>query len=102
MNALVTNMEQELKPAGSAKSLAVSDSAVGFPEIPGRYDYVMIDVIGADVRFTVDGTDPVGGTSGHLLANGSHRIWHKNFASVSRYIRNADTDAAVYITPLTK
>jgi len=101
MNVRMTNAEQELKPAGASQSLPVSNSAVAAPVISEQHSHVMVDVIGADARMTLDGTDPVGGTSGHLLANGMHRIWHRDLVRQARFIRDASTDLAIYVTPLT-
>lgn len=102
MNARVTNLEQELKPAGlAAQSLTVSDSAVSLPAIAGTYLYLMFDVITANIRMTVDGTDPVASTTGHLLAANTHRIWHKDLLKTAKFIKDGETDATIFVTPLT-
>lgn len=99
MNVRMTNAEQEMKPAGASVAQTVSTDAVALPDQPGQYG--MVDVIGADVRMTLDGSAPVGGTAGHLLKDGTHRVWHRNLLRQAKFIREASTDAVIYSTPLT-
>jgi len=54
--------------------------------------HTLISVDGADLRYTLDGTTPVGGSVGHVLTNGDSMIINgKEAAMMFKGIRNAGT-----------
>jgi hypothetical protein len=61
--------------------------------------YALISVTGADVRYTMDGTTPVGATTGHLLAAGDS-IFVSGKIAIMRFkaIRDASTSALMAVT----
>ena len=102
-NVQVRNLDvaMDLNGADALQALAVADAAVAVGGFHKNTRAVILNVAGADVRFTVDGTDPVGGTTGGLLLNGHHHTYHPQLVARMRFIRNASTSAVVTLIPVT-
>jgi len=56
-------------------------------------------ITGANARVTFDGTTPTS-TLGHQLVNGDEGIWSPTLANAAKIIREASTDAPIYITEI--
>lgn len=99
-NSLVVNLYPQ--PTGEAdERLAVSSTAVSLTAgwTSAKTKYVLIDVQGADVMVTFDGSTPTA-SNGHLFKAGVQPFfWNKETARVAKFIRSASTDAAVHATP---
>lgn len=99
-NSLVVNLYPQ--PTGEAdERLAVSSTAVSLTAgwTSAKTKYVLIDVQGADVMVTFDGSTPTA-SNGHLFKAGVQPFfWNKETARVAKFIRSASTDAAVQATP---
>lgn len=69
---------------GTLEMITVADTAVGLTSttykpttthLSGAQPfYALVSVTAADIRYTMDGTTPVGATTGHLLANGDSMV----------------------------
>ena len=76
--------------------LTVSSTAIPFATTFNiGTDMVVLDVQGADVMVTFDGSDPTT-SNGHRLYNASHYTWSRQAAQAARFIRQAGTDAAIH------
>jgi len=99
-NSLVVNLYPS--PSGETdERLAVSTAAISFTGAwtATKTKYVLIDVQGADVMVTFDGSTPTS-TNGHLFKSTTAPFfWHRDTARLAKFIRAASTDAAVQATP---
>jgi len=69
------------------------------PSGGGQVFHALISINGADVRYTMNGTDPVAGSIGHLLSDGDAMvIYGKESIMNFKCIRNASTDALLAAT----
>lgn len=101
MNVRVVNLDTELMPVGAAQALTVSTVALTPAALPANATHGRVDVGSADVRWTDEGTAPVGGTTGGLLLNGGTMTRRKEVIEALKLIRNDAVDATVLVTPLT-
>lgn len=86
-----------LAPVGSHVAQAVSNSVVTLtPAVaaPGAKG-ILVQAIDADIRFTLDGTAPVGGATGFLLYDAHDPLVIDIGEGVTtlKFIRDASTDA---------
>ena len=76
-------------------AVAVADSVVPLTP-PASAAGVLLQVTGADVRFTIDGTTPVGGSTGFLLYDTHDPLLVDLGNQVTlKFIRNATTSASL-------
>ena len=73
----------------------ISNSSVGFTNIPHGTKYLRVHVQNADVRMQDDGSAAVAGAGGgQLLLQGSYHVFKgADVITDARFIRNASTDA---------
>jgi hypothetical protein len=99
-NSLIVNLYPT--PTGETdERLAVSSTAVSLTGAwtASKTKYVLIDIQGADVMVTFDGSDPTS-SNGHLYKKAADPFfWHRDAARVAKFIRSASTDASVHATP---
>jgi hypothetical protein len=102
MNVRVANLVGELVPMGgrAMQEITVSTEAVGIGALHERTTHVWASWDGAEIRMRIDGEDPVGGASGHLLVDKGSDVWSRKFATQVKVIRNASTDAKLRITEM--
>jgi len=101
---MALNIQNPLYPrpsynaAGTAvtdQRLTVSSTAIAFQTAFNDItQLVVLDVQGADVMCTFDGSDPTT-SNGHRLYDGSHYTWSKATAAAAKFIRQAGADAAI-------
>ena len=103
MNVRVANAAGDLRPTPGVamQEITVADTAVGIGGLNALTSHVFVSWDGADIRLRIDGGDPVGGTTGHLLANGGADVWSVAFARSVKLIRNAGTSATLRVTEMT-
>ena len=89
-------------PGAKDQHLAVSTAAVAFEALQPTTKFCMINVQGADVRMTLDGDDPVGGSGGGLLKEGTYIYWARAAVEAMKFVRDAGTDAVVWMQEFTK
>jgi len=76
--------------------LTVSSTAIAFQTTFNSItDLVVLDVQGADVMVTFDGSDPTT-TNGHRLYDASHYTWSRATAAAAKFIRQAGADADIH------
>lgn len=77
-----------LKPVSGASDqrLTVGGTAVQFAAFSSTADVVMLQVQGADVYATVDGSAPVATTNGFLLAQNTSYNWSHSMAKAAKFI----------------
>ncbi len=99
-NSLIVNLYPV--PSGETdERLTVSSSAVSLTGAwtASKTKYVLIDIQGADVMVTFDGSTPTA-SNGHLFKSTlTPFFWHRDTARVAKFIRSASTDASVHATP---
>ena len=101
-NSFVTNLYPKPTTGVTDQSLAVADSAVQFgTAFNSLTKYVVLDIQTADVRVTYDGSDPVGGSNGHILFAGRSYTWSKEAAAAAKFIRNGGTSASIHASEFT-
>jgi len=87
---------------GTDERLTVSTVPIEFVSTwyDGDTKFVYVDVQGADVMVTFDGSDP-SASNGHKFASGFHGFWSARQADAAKMIRAAGTDAAIQASPFT-
>jgi len=102
MNVRVVNLVGELMPVPDREmqEITVSTAAVGIGDLHDHTTHVFVSWDGADIRLRIDGSAPVGGTNGHLLADGGADVWSRRFAQKAQVIRNAAVDATLRVTEM--
>jgi hypothetical protein len=76
--------------------LTVADTAIAFATaFNASTDFVVLDVQGADVMCTFDGSAPTT-TNGHRLYDGTHYTWSKGTAAQAQFIRQAGVSATIH------
>jgi hypothetical protein len=99
-NSLIVNL-YPIPNGETDERLAVSSSVVSLTGAwtSSKTKYVLVDIQGADVMVTFDGSDP-SSTNGHLFKKlADPFFWHRDTARVAKFIRSASTDASVHVTP---
>lgn len=109
MNAYINNLSSEMRPsatiAGAAvtdQSLTVAGTAVAMiaTALNDSTDAISWSLTGANAYYTIDGSDPVGGSNGHIVTDGSSSIWSKEMANAARWIREGAGSARLHISEL--
>lgn len=103
MNAYITNFYP--KPNGTAADQRLTvDATVGGVQFTNNFatstDTVSIDIQGADVMVTFDGSAPTT-TNGHRLYDTRSYTWSKAAAVSAKFIRQALTDASIHLSQFT-
>jgi hypothetical protein len=101
----VNALQSQITIAGSGRSLTV-DATVGGVQlvaaaVPEDTRIVKIQVQGADVRMTTDGTAPVATTTGDLLRADTWVYLSRQQALAAKFIRETATSATVRSEALT-
>ena len=65
-----------------------------------RTTHVLWTLEGSAIRVTFDGSDPVIGANGHILAVGATGVWPVQMAQVCRYISDTAANGAFHLTQL--
>lgn len=101
-NTFSVNLYPVPTPGETDQRLAVSNTAVNFASTfyNENTKFVFIDVQGADIMVTFDGSTPTA-SNGHLLKDGYNDFWSARRADAAKMIRAATTDAAVQASPFT-
>ncbi len=95
-NAVFPSPSRSLSLPVADQRLTV-DSTVGgvqFSAFNASTTIIVLDVQGADVMCTFDGSAPTT-TNGHRLNDGSHFTWSKATASAAKFIQQAGAAAAI-------
>jgi hypothetical protein len=100
----VVNDPSNFRPAGVAGAELSVSNAVVEPDAgdiavwsAAQARVVELSVKG-DVRYTLDGTDPVASGAGSVLASGVY-YWHLDKVRAAKFIRSAGSDAVVRFEP---
>ena len=104
MNTFVSNLH--IKPAVGkldTRFTVSTDVVAAATTVPATWDIgtvpiVTLDVQGADVMVTFDGSDP-SSTNGHKLASGTAPEWSLATYTAARWIRAGASDATVHASP---
>ena len=105
-NSSITNISNEFQPSNSGgsavvdQSLTVAGTAVAMMATAANADtdYVHWTLTGANAYVTYDGSDPVGGSNGHYVAENSSGVWSKEMAAAAIWIREGATSARLHIS----
>jgi hypothetical protein len=102
-NVRVSNLDSALVPSVgvSMQQITVSNAVKRFAALNGLTTVVKVTVASQPIRVTFDGTDPVGGTTGHYYAANANDTWSKTMAAAAKMIRDGGSDAEVSMTELT-
>jgi len=82
-------------PGVTMQHLTVDGTARVFSSLDARTIYCIINVQDADVRVRIDGTAPVGGTTGFLLPAGTYIYWARLFVERAKFIKDSTDDAVL-------
>lgn len=90
-------------PGVSDQAKTVSSSAVALvaTAFNDATKGALVSVYGADIYITIDGSNPVAGSNGHVLPNGWVGLMSRPMATACKAIRAASTDATVHISEVT-
>lgn len=101
-NTFSVNLYPVPTPGESDQRLTVSSTAVSFASTfyNENTKFVFVDVQGADVMVTFDGSTPTA-SNGHLFKSGYMDFWSARRADAAKMIRSASTDASVHASPFT-
>lgn len=101
-NTFTVNLYPVPTDGGTDERLTVSTSVVQFATTWYDEDtkFVFVDVQGADIMVTFDGSDP-SASNGHKFASGFNGYWSARQADAAKMIRAGGTDAAVQASPFT-
>ena len=100
-NSYAVNIYPVPTTGGTDERLAVSSSVVQFatPWDDGSNKFVVLDIQGANVMCTFDGSDP-SSTNGHRLYVAQSYTWHVKTAVAAKFIRQIG-DAVIHASPFT-
>ena len=103
-NARIVNTPNQAIPANNAvhTQLTVSSSAVDVSAqyaIPSNATHILVQVTGANVRVTFDGTAPTA-TKGFRLLTDATVYWTPQMWNAAQVIREASTDAVLEVQAL--
>ncbi len=84
-------------PGVKVQKLTVSNAVKQFAKLNPMTNHCILSIETADVRVSFDGDDPVVGTSQMLLQYGTYGYWGRDMISAMKLIRNAGTDATVWL-----
>lgn len=101
MNTNVTNLYPSPTPGHTDQRLAVAGSVTAFASTwTTGTQSVVLDVQGADVMCTFDGSNP-SSSNGHFMANGTSYTWSKQTATAAKFIQYGVTAAAIHLSEFT-
>lgn len=86
----------------AARAVTVSSAVISLINttlLSGTSTHVQITFTGANLRYTIDGTNP-SATVGHQIIGPTTVIWHADFATKVKCIREGLTDVAAYISEM--
>lgn len=100
----ITNLTTQMAPNGTvaARTVTVSSAAINLINttlLSGTTSHVQVTFTGANLRYTIDGTTP-SATVGHQIIGPTTVIWHADFATKIKCIREGVTDVTAYISEL--
>lgn len=100
-NTFAVNIYPVPTTGGVDERLAVSSTAVEFATTweNGSNKFVVLDIQGANVMVTFDGSTPTA-SNGHILYVGESYTWHVKTADAAKFIRQA-SDATIHASPFT-
>ncbi len=104
MNSVrVANLDGALAPTPSVsmQQVTVSNAVKQFAAFSRLTHGVKITVSSQAIRVTFDGTDPVGGTTGHYYAANANDVWSVAMATAAKMIRDGGSDGYISATELT-
>ncbi len=104
MNSVrVANLDGALAPTPdvSMQQITVSTTVKQLSALNSNTHCVKITVASQAIRVTFDGTDPVGGTTGHYYAANASDVWSKAAATAAKMIRDGGSDGAISVTEMT-
>jgi len=85
--------DQSLTVAGTAVAMMATAAASGTNQVHWT-------LTGANAYYTLDGSDPVGGSNGHYVPENSSAVWSKETAAAAIWIREGATSARIHISEL--
>lgn len=91
-------------PGKSALAITVAGTAVDATAMSNpQPTHVRIQVLTGDIRWSADGTTPVGGNdaTGDLLPAVTSEVWTYSLYAESKFIREGSTSATLRVLPLT-
>lgn len=99
-NVRSVNLDSELMPLeGEGKQVTVSNSAVSMGGINESATHVFWSLSDAQVRMTLDGSDPTT-SKGHLLNIGANGVMSRRQFVAAKFIRTGSVDGVLYIEPM--
>lgn len=100
-NSYAVNIYPVPTPGGIDERLTVSSAVVSFATNwnDGTNKFVVLDIQGANVMCTFDGSDP-SATNGHRLYAAQSYTWHVKTAAAAKFIRQIG-DAVIHASPFT-
>jgi hypothetical protein len=100
MNARVTNLDGALMPmSGVMQNLTVGGTAVQLGSLPDGCKSVFFTCDAGDIRFTIDGTTPVAGTTGHLMKQDSSGTWSRAVAAAAKFVSEGGGNVYLRASP---
>ena len=109
MNANINNLSSDMRPTASLAGVAIADqsltvagtsAAMIATTLNDNTNYVFWTLTGADAYFTLDNSDPVGGSNGHFVAANASGVWSREMAIAAKWIREGATSARLHISEL--
>jgi len=102
-NVRVANLAEALVPTPSVsmQQHTVTNAVKQLDSLNATTTAVKITVASQPIRVTFDGTDPVGGTTGHYYAANANDTWSRAMAAAAKMIRDGGSDGYVSATELT-
>jgi len=105
-NVRINNISSEYKPSKDKSGTAINDRSLSVTSaaaliaapLASGTTHIHLDVQDADIYYTLDGSDPVATTNGHLWAAGKSAIWNRDLAEDVR-VASAGT-ARIHISEL--
>ena len=82
-------------PGVAMQHLTVDGTTRAFSALDPRTSYCIINVRGADVSVRIDGVDPVGGSTGLLIPEGTYIYWGRLFVERAKFIKDSTGDAVL-------
>lgn len=93
----VQNLDGELIPVGTGEELAVQTAVVSPAALNANASHGLVSVKSNAVLVTLDGSDPVDGGRGLLLAANSLKVFAKETIAKMKLIRAAGANGVVHI-----
>ena len=84
-------------PGAGDQHLAVGASPAQFSALDERTRFCVINVQTADVRMTLDGGSPVGGSVGALLPAGTFIYWGRNAVERMKFVQDGGLAAVLWL-----